>query len=1370
MLISTTYFYGQNVEFTIKFDEASCTYGVYATPDFTNPAFIFAGGSQISIVVPASVDNAILDITTNTYGWADSSQIYAPAADTSSDFHGVSANGGVVSFTSGVELLMFSFELPNSACCAPGVRLFDNATDPQSTDSGMGGGDFNNYFADALLFTDYYNGNYGDSISIPAPTGDAAQAFCTIDSPTVSSLVTNEADVVWYNQSSGGTAYAGTDNLVNGTIYYGALEPGSCVSSNRLAVTVTLNTTAAPTGDASQDFCSQDSPTIGDLVTVEGSTTWYNQASGGTAYNSGDALSDGTIYYGEITANGCVSTSRFAVTANVYTTSAPTGDATQNFCSQDTPTIADLVTNEGSTTWYNQASGGTAYNSGDALSDGTIYYGEITENGCVSTSRFAVTTNVYTTAAPTGDATQNFCSQDTPTIADLVTNEGSTTWYNQASGGTAYNSGDALSDGTIYYGEITANGCVSTSRFAVTANVYTTAAPTGDATQNFCSQDSPTVGDLVTVEGSTTWYNQASGGTAYNNGDALSDGTIYYGEITANGCVSTSRFAVTANVYTTAAPTGDATQNFCSQDTPTIANLVTNEGSTTWYNQASGGTAYNSGDALSDGTIYYGEITVNGCVSTSRFAVTANVYSTLAPTGFATQEFCTQDNPTIADLTTNESNVTWYNQASGGTAYNSGDALSDGTIYYGEITANGCVSTSRLAVTANVGNIPAPTGDAAQAFCTIDSPTVADIVVNEAGVVWYDQATGGTAYNGTDALVNGETYYGSIESGTCVSTSRLEVTVTLNTTASPTTSNATQDFCIQDNPTIADLSTNEGSVTWYNQASGGTAYTGTDALTDETTYYGEITQNGCPSTTRLAVAVNVYTTAAPTGNASQDFCSQDSPTIADLVTNEGSTTWYNQSTGGTAYNSGDALSDGTIYYGEITQNGCVSTSRFAVTANVYTTPAPTTSNTTQNFCSQDSPTIANLSTNESNVTWYDQASGGTAYAGTDALTNGTTYYGEITANGCVSTSRLAVSVNVYSTAAPTGNASQSFCGYDSPTVASLSANESNVTWYNQASGGTAYASTDALVTSTIYYGEITQNGCVSTSRLAVTVTLTTNCDVTLNIKMMLHGALSGTSDGLMRDDLRTGGHIPEEQPYSSTLNARFTHVNNTGDETTNATVLSANDGTGDAVVDWVFIEIRNPLDDTEVIKTISALVQRDGDVVDAATGGALRISSLPQTFYVAVKHRNHFGAMTANPITASMGLATIDFTSLSDTNTYHLSTSPDNVAMNDVDMTGYTGKALFAGNANYDNKIKYDGINNDRQTMGSQVLSDSENTGQVLNFNAEGYLSGDINMDGTVKYDGAGNERQVMQNSVITYPLNTGNLNNYNNMIEQIPQ
>ena len=491
--------------------------------------------------------------------------------------------------------------------------------------------------------------------------------------------------------------------------------------------------------------------------------------------------------------------------------------------------------------------------------------------------------------------------------------------------------------------------------------------------------------------------------------------------------------------------------------------------------------------------------------------------------------------------------------------------------------------------------------------------------------------------------------------------------------------------------------------------------------------------------------------------------------MADLVTNEGSTTWYNQASGGTAYNGTDALSDGTTYYGEITLNGCPSTTRLAVAVNVYTTAAPT-GDAVQNFCSQDSPTVGDLVTVEGSTTWYNQASGGTAYAGTDALSDGTIYYGEITANGCVSTSRLAVTVNVYSTAAPTGDAAQSFCGYDSPTVASLSTNESNVTWYNQATGGTAYAGTDALTDGTIYYGEITENGCASTSRLSVTVTLTTNCDITLNIKIMLHGALSGTTDGLMRDDLRTGGYIPLDQPYDSGLNARFTHVNNTGDETTNSTVLNANDGTGDAVVDWVFIEIRNPLDDTEVIKTMSALVQRDGDVVDAATGGALRISSLPETFYVAVKHRNHFGAMTASPITASMESATIDFTSLSDANTYHLSTSPDNVAMNNVDMTGYTGKALFAGNANYDNKIKYDGVNNDRQTMGSQVLSDSGNTGQVLNFNAEGYLSGDINMDGIIKYDGAGNERQVMQNSVLTYPLNTGNLNNYNNMIEQIPQ
>ena len=115
MLLSTTYFYGQSVEFTIKFDTANCSYEVYATSDTTGDIFV-AGGSQISIVLPEAVGDSSLTVTSaSSLSWVDNSQVYAPLADTTSDFHSIATNGGLLSFVATEELLIFTFELPGSA-------------------------------------------------------------------------------------------------------------------------------------------------------------------------------------------------------------------------------------------------------------------------------------------------------------------------------------------------------------------------------------------------------------------------------------------------------------------------------------------------------------------------------------------------------------------------------------------------------------------------------------------------------------------------------------------------------------------------------------------------------------------------------------------------------------------------------------------------------------------------------------------------------------------------------------------------------------------------------------------------------------------------------------------------------------------------------------------------------------------------------------------------------------------------------------------------------------------------------------------------------------------------------------------------------
>jgi gliding motility-associated-like protein len=66
-------------------------------------------------------------------------------------------------------------------------------------------------------------------------------------------------------------------------------------------------------------------------------------------------------------------------------------------------------------------------------------------------------------------------------------------------------------------------------------------------------------------------------------------------------------------------------------------------------------------------------------------------------------------------------------------------------------------------------------------------------------------------------------------------------------------------FCIQDEPTIADLTNNivgSNPITWYDAPTNGTPYSETTPLINNTTYYASaLSANNCESSTRLEVTV-----------------------------------------------------------------------------------------------------------------------------------------------------------------------------------------------------------------------------------------------------------------------------------------------------------------------------------------------------------------------------------------------------------------------------------------------------------------------------------------------------------------------------------
>lgn len=526
-----------------------------------------------------------------------------------------------------------------------------------------------------------------------------------------------------------------------------------------------------------------------------------------------------------------------------------------------------------------------------------------------------------------------------------------------------------------------------------------------------------------------TYAINASGQLTISGLNAVNSPYTYYVSMSSDtSCQNTpgTLKAVTVQVTEILTPTtNDATQDFCVSANPTVASLQVNESGVIWYDAPTGGNVVPSAALLIDGMIYYAGITdpVSGCSSLSRLAVEANLNTGLTPTtNDATQDFCAAVNPTVASIQVNESGVVWYDAPSGGNVIPSSTLLIDGMMYYGEMTdpATGCTSTTRLVVAVDLNTVLTPTTiDATQDFCQSANPTVASLQVNESGVIWYDAPINGNVLPSTTLLVDGTIYYAGITdpvSG-CSSATRLAVEANLNTVLTPTTNDATQDFCESSNPTVASLQVNESGVIWYDAPTGGNVLASTTLLIDGTIYYAGITDpvTGCSSIIRLAVEANLNTVLTPTTNdATQDFCASNNPTIASLQVNESGVIWYNAPTGGTILASSTLLVDGGIYYAGITDpvSGCSSVVRLAIAANLNTGQTPTTNNLTQNFCENNSPTVASLQVNESGVIWYDAPTGGNVLAPSTLLVDGMVYYAGLTDGaGCSSMLRLAVTVD-----------------------------------------------------------------------------------------------------------------------------------------------------------------------------------------------------------------------------------------------------------------------------------------------------------------------------------------------------------------------
>lgn len=242
----------------------------------------------------------------------------------------------------------------------------------------------------------------------------------------------------------------------------------------------------------------------------------------------------------------------------------------------------------------------------------------------------------------------------------------------------------------------------------------------------------------------------------------------------------------------------------------------------------------------------------------------------------------------------------------------------------------------------------------------------------------------------------------------------------------------------------------------------------------------------------------------------------------------------------------------------------------------------------------------------------------------------------------------------------------------------------------------------------------------------------------LAAKVLLDGPFV-QAGGLMADGLRTQGLIPAHDPYPAmgfvpTASGPVQRI------TPGVLAVAGNN----AIVDWIWLELRDNTDPSVVTAARAALVQRDGDIVDLDGKSPVGMPAPGGTYRLVVRHRNHLGVMAASGMALGGTAATIDLTA-------------PGTATWGTDARRVVGavRTLWSAEVSGDAKVKYTGMGNDRDAI---LVATG---GTYPTATATGYLKEDVNLDGVVKFTGAGNDREfilvtlggAMPNAVVSEQL-----------------
>lgn len=691
----------------------------------------------------------------------------------------------------------------------------------------------------------------------------------------------------WYSNTnasnSNGTAIGGATSSsytppsnVVGTLYYYVIctnNQGSTTSNVSGGITI-QGTSVGGTASSNQTVCGGSSPANLTLTSNTGTIQWqsstdninFNNIAGATSatLTSGQmGAINATTYYRAIVTNGsCAAAPSNTITLNI--SASPTFSSTTGASRCGTGTVTlQATTAAGTINWYAASTGGASLGSGTSyttpsISTTTTYYADVTNNGCTSTPRTAVVATVNA-APPTPTITQSGCGVLT---------------LGNYSGGNAldfgqFNSSSYVTIPASLNTVFNTNNVTLEGWFKFDANIVGFPMLIGEAY----------IGDLKITFCMHKQGNNINAGF-YNNGwtVATSASTIQYNtwmHIAATYDQTSIKIYINGNLDATfntnsVLPTGseswyigkrwDSNEFFRGvMDEIRVWNVARTQAqiqasmNTSVPTNSAGLRAYYKLDE-SAGTST-ADATGNGYNGTLTNGSTWQVPSTSVLAGPATTILWSPTNQTTSVIT----------------------AANSGTYSAVVTTAAGCQSAPVSAVV-SIG----VTASSNQTICSGTSPANLTLTGTTTTIQWQSStdnvnftniagATSATLTAGQMGTLNTTTYYRANVTNTgCAASTSNTVTITVNTT--PTFISTTGASICGTGTLTLQAATATGTINWYAASTGGvslgtgTSYT-TPSIAATTTYYVDVTNNGCTSTPRTAVVATVNTIPSVATNA-----------------------------------------------------------------------------------------------------------------------------------------------------------------------------------------------------------------------------------------------------------------------------------------------------------------------------------------------------------------------------------------------------------------------------------------------------------------------------------------------------------------------